>query len=310
MREAEVIERLRRIATAPEARGLLDDVALLDGLVITHDSIAEGVHFLPARPAGERRLEAGRGEPLRPRRQGRDAGRRRAVADHLRPEPVGRSISSSGVEAACESYGLAADRRRHHRTARGRAARARPDRHRPRRRQRPAIAPAARPGDRLWLVGTVGDAAAGLAQLRHDRHAAGPLVDIYRRPVPLLGAGQALAPQRPRDDGRLRRTAARRPADGRGERLRRSPSTSTRCRCRDAFIAERGTGCEARCSRRPAATITLCSPRLPPELDPSTLSLPAGTSIALHREPCSRGPPSTSAGQRRRARRAAGELGL
>src|ERR687890_1810274 len=50
MREAEVIARLRRMATAPEARGLLDDVALLDGLVLTHDSIAEGVHFLPFDP--------------------------------------------------------------------------------------------------------------------------------------------------------------------------------------------------------------------------------------------------------------------
>ena len=29
MREREVIERLRRIATSPEARGLLDDVAVL-----------------------------------------------------------------------------------------------------------------------------------------------------------------------------------------------------------------------------------------------------------------------------------------
>jgi thiamine-monophosphate kinase len=50
MREAEIIDRLRRIATAPEARGLLDDVAVLDGLVITHDSIAEGVHFLATDP--------------------------------------------------------------------------------------------------------------------------------------------------------------------------------------------------------------------------------------------------------------------
>src|SRR5437763_2547996 len=50
MREAEVIERLRRIATAPAARGLLDDVAVLDGLVLTHDSIAEGIHFLPHDP--------------------------------------------------------------------------------------------------------------------------------------------------------------------------------------------------------------------------------------------------------------------
>src|SRR3954451_5047974 len=50
MRELEVIERLRRIATAPEARGLLDDVAVLGGFVVTHDSIAEGVHFLPHDP--------------------------------------------------------------------------------------------------------------------------------------------------------------------------------------------------------------------------------------------------------------------
>src|SRR6476646_12019989 len=50
MRESEVIERVRRIATAPEARGLLDDVAVLDGLVFTHDTIAEGVHFLPHDP--------------------------------------------------------------------------------------------------------------------------------------------------------------------------------------------------------------------------------------------------------------------
>ena len=50
MRESEVIARLRRLATDPAARGLLDDAALLDGLVITHDSIAEGVHFLPFDP--------------------------------------------------------------------------------------------------------------------------------------------------------------------------------------------------------------------------------------------------------------------
>jgi thiamine-monophosphate kinase len=50
MKESEVIARLRRIATDPAARGLADDVALLDGLVITHDTIAEGVHFLPSDP--------------------------------------------------------------------------------------------------------------------------------------------------------------------------------------------------------------------------------------------------------------------
>jgi thiamine-monophosphate kinase len=51
-----------------------------------------------------------------------------------------------------------------------------------------------KPGDGLWLVGDLGDAGAGLEQLRADKKATGPLVDAYRRPVPLLAAGRALAP--------------------------------------------------------------------------------------------------------------------
>ena len=38
---------LRHLAAA---RGLADDAAVLDGFVITHDTIAEGVHFLPSDP--------------------------------------------------------------------------------------------------------------------------------------------------------------------------------------------------------------------------------------------------------------------
>src|SRR3954451_22721426 len=48
--ERDILNRLRRIATHPAARDLLDDVALFEGLVITHDTIAEGVHFLPFDP--------------------------------------------------------------------------------------------------------------------------------------------------------------------------------------------------------------------------------------------------------------------
>ena len=50
IRERDIIARLRRIATAPEARGLADDVAVVGNLVLTHDSIAEGIHFLPFDP--------------------------------------------------------------------------------------------------------------------------------------------------------------------------------------------------------------------------------------------------------------------
>ncbi|HRE36372.1 MAG TPA: thiamine-phosphate kinase, partial [Sphingopyxis terrae] len=47
MSEADFIARLRGIATDPAARGLADDTALLGDLVLTHDMIVEGVHFLP-----------------------------------------------------------------------------------------------------------------------------------------------------------------------------------------------------------------------------------------------------------------------
>jgi len=103
--ERDILQRLRRIATDPAARGLTDDVALLDGLVITHDTIAEGVHFLPFDPP------ASVGWKL--------------VAVNLSDlaakgaSPVGALLSLtlsgeseweaqflSGVEAACESYDL------------------------------------------------------------------------------------------------------------------------------------------------------------------------------------------------------------
>src|SRR3546814_15715268 len=47
MSEADCIARLRAIATDPAARGLADDAAVLGDLVLTHDMIVEGVHFLP-----------------------------------------------------------------------------------------------------------------------------------------------------------------------------------------------------------------------------------------------------------------------
>jgi len=56
MNEHDFIERLRAIATHPAARGLLDDAAVFPfgrhRLVLTHDMMVEGVHWLPdANPA-------------------------------------------------------------------------------------------------------------------------------------------------------------------------------------------------------------------------------------------------------------------
>ena len=84
MNESEVIERLRRIATDPAARGLADDVALFEGLVITSRQPCGRRAFLQHRSPGERRLEAGRREPLRPRRQRRGPCRGAAILSSVR----------------------------------------------------------------------------------------------------------------------------------------------------------------------------------------------------------------------------------
>src|SRR5688572_19833364 len=56
-RELDLIHSLRRFATDPAARDLLDDAAVLEiggtRLVLTHDMLVEGVHFLPDDPPGD-----------------------------------------------------------------------------------------------------------------------------------------------------------------------------------------------------------------------------------------------------------------
>ena len=76
-----------------------------------------------------------------------------------------------------------------------------------------------------------------------------------------------------------------------------------------AFIAERGRSSRRGCSRRPAATIMRLLAALPAGLDPSTLSLPDGTTIARIGA-LDAGEPAISARQRWRAGRAAGDTGL
>jgi thiamine-monophosphate kinase len=277
VRETEVIERLRRIATAPEARGLLDDVAVLGDLVITHDSIAEGVHFLPHDPpssVGWKLVAVNLS----------DLAAKGAV-------PAGALLSLTvvglgdweldflgGIEAACESYGLPllggdtialppGAPRVLGLTAMGRARSSVPDR------------ASGEPGDALWLVGTVGDSAAGLDLLREDRKAEGPLVDIFRRPVPQLGAGQALAPHAHAmmdvSDGLLfdaRRLAEASRCAAMIE-LDRLPLSS-------AFVAERGQDLAARLFAATGGDDYALLAAFRPEFDPATLSLPSGTRIS------------------------------
>jgi thiamine-monophosphate kinase len=277
MREREVIARLRRFATDPAARGLLDDAAVIDGLVLTHDTIAEGVHFFPFDPPSSVgwKLVAVNLSDL--------AAKGAAPAAAL----LSLTISGdgewevaflSGIEAACESYGLpliggdtialpVGAPRVLGLTAIGRAGANVPDRS------------GSEAGDKLWIVGTLGDSAEGLAQLQANANATGPLVDIFRRPVPLLAAGQAIAPHAKAmmdvSDGLLidclRLAQASRCA---AEIDMDALPLST------AFIAERGDHLDARLFAATGGDDYALLAALPPEVDPLTLSLPAGTRIA------------------------------
>ena len=79
--ELAFIEALRGLATHPcRARSSTDDCAVLElggeTLVLTHDTLVEGVHFLPGQDPGRRRVEAGGDQHVRSCRQGcRAAGR-------------------------------------------------------------------------------------------------------------------------------------------------------------------------------------------------------------------------------------------
>jgi len=276
MTEAEALERLRKFATDPAARGLADDAALFEGLVITHDSIAEGVHFLSEDPAGSVgwKLVAVNLSDL----AGKGATPAAAVLSlTIGSDSIWDEAFLTGVEAACASYSLPliggdtialpdGAPRVFGLTAIGRAGPRTPSRG------------GGKPGDQLWLVGSIGDSAAGLALLLGDRKAAGLLVDSYRRPVPQLVAGRMLAPHANAmmdvSDGLL--LDAQRLAEASG-------CTATidldGLPLSKAFVAERGNGLAARLFAGTGGDDYALLAALPADLDPLSLSLPSGTSI-------------------------------
>jgi len=277
MRESRAIERLRRIATDKAALSLRDDVALLDGLVLTHDSIAEGVHFLSSDPPASVGWKlvtvnlsdlAGKGAtPV--------AG---LLSLALSGDDDWDHLFIDGIEAACESYGLPlvggdtislplGAAKVFGLTAIGRAGKNVP------------LRSGARAGDALWLVGTVGDAAAGLSLLRDDADATGALVDVYRRPVPQLAAGQALAPHAHAmmdvSDGLLLDASRLAEASGLNAVIDLDALPLSR-----AFVAEKGAGADARRFAATGGDDYALLAALDPDTDPLTLPLPSRTTIA------------------------------
>jgi thiamine-monophosphate kinase len=287
MRESRAIDRLRSIAASPAALGLTDDVALLDSLVLTHDSIAEGVHFLASDPP------ASVGWKLVAVNLSDLAGKGASPAAAL----LSLALSGDddwdlhfidGVEAACESYGLPlvggdtialppGAPRIFGLTAIGRAGSNVP------------LRSGGKAGDLLWVVGALGDAAVGLAQLRDDPAATGPLVDIYRRPVPLLAAGLALAPRAHAmmdvSDGLLLDASRLAQASGLSAAIDLDALPLSR-----AFVAEKGQGREARLFAATGGDDYALLAALRPDVDPLGLSLPPGTTIACIGNLTAKGP--------------------
>lgn len=187
--EEGLIGALRALATHPAARGLADDAAVLEigaeTLILTQDSMVEGIHYLPGQDMADvawklaatnlSDLAAKGAGPLGilyTHMLGADddrfiAGLAEVLAEYGVPLLGGDTVSANGPR--CFSL-----------TAIGRAT----------------FTPVpsrsgARPGEAVYLTGPVGAAMIGFEALQRgaERDTA-----AYRRPVPLLAQGRALAP--------------------------------------------------------------------------------------------------------------------
>jgi thiamine-monophosphate kinase len=136
-----------------------------------------------------------------------------------------------------------------------------------------------RPGDLLWVVGTLGDAEAGLEALQEDSEAEGPLVEAYRRPVPQLAVGKRLAPHVTAmmdvSDGLLLDLSRLCTASNCGAEVSLDTLPLSR-----AYVAERGTDRRARLKAITGGDDYALLAALPPDFEPLGLSLPRGTILA------------------------------
>ncbi len=188
-KELALIEALRALALHPAARGLADDCAVLpfgsETLLLTHDMMVEGVHWLPGQDMADvawklvatnlSDLAAKGAEPV-----GVLLGFTLGDEDARFIEGLGEALQMFGVPLLGGDTVSATGPRSLGLTALGRAT----------------CAPVpsrsgTRPGDSLWLTGPVGAAMLGFEALR-DETGADSLA--FRRPFPRLAEGRSIAP--------------------------------------------------------------------------------------------------------------------
>ena len=187
--ERAFIESLRALATDPAARGLQDDCAVIEfggeTLVLTHDTMVEGVHTLPGQdPAdiawklvttnlsdlaakGARPLGVLLGHMLGADDERFLTGLAEVLARYDVPL-LGGDTTSGGPPRA---WGLTAIGRATHQPVPSRAG--------------------ARPGDTVWVTGPLGAAMAGFEALRDATNEDSV---AFRRPLACLAEGEVLAP--------------------------------------------------------------------------------------------------------------------
>jgi thiamine-monophosphate kinase len=193
--ESSFIALMRSLATDPAARNLLDDAAVIDlgneTLILTHDMLAEGVHWLPlADPAdvawklvsvnlsdlaakGARPLGVLLGFMLGDSDWDRHfaEGLKRVIEHYGAPLLGGDTVSNRGDKRA---LGLTAIGAATHKPVPSRAG--------------------ARAGDVLYVTGTLGDALAGFELVEAGLEPPDMLSAAYHRPIARLADGQGLAP--------------------------------------------------------------------------------------------------------------------
>jgi thiamine-monophosphate kinase len=190
--ERDFINALKEIATHPAARGLLDDAAILGDLVITHDMLVEGVHFLSTDPAEDvawkllavnlSDLAAKGAQPqaiLMGAGLNRDGAWRAAFVSGLAKAATHFGVALIGGDTVAMPAGAP--------IALGLTAIGLAGPHTPSR-------AGAKPGDMLYVAGVIGDAGLGLKVAQGHLADDPALLAAYRRPIPLVETGCRLAP--------------------------------------------------------------------------------------------------------------------